>query len=278
MYVPPGLSYGWCPDIPDFRDYVDSSLPAAPPSQSMVDLREDGLEPACIEASGIHATCALALLAMLDWQGRKWLGTRVDASASFLHQLTLRVAGGGGLHGVSLRSSLKVLTQYGAPPEHLWPSLPERFTTVPTSPELFGFARSFQMLRYLRLDAWTYDPLMRLASIRHWIASGNPCLMGFAVPTTLVSNDFDTVPFDASRGGTGGGSACIVMGYNDHAPLQSRIHHPLVSASSRESGALLIKTCWGDSWGSNGYGWLPYAFVESRFACDAWAVTHQDWV
>lgn len=277
MHVPPELSYGWCPDIPDFRDHVEFSLPV-PPSQTAVDLREEGLEPTRVDACGIHATCAYALLAMIDWQARKWAGTRVDASASFLHQLTLRVAGGGGLQGVSLRASLRALRQYGAPPDHMWPSLPERFTIAPASPELFGFARSFQMLRYLRLDAWTYDPLMRLASIRRWIEYGNPCVMGFAVPTTVLFNEFETVPFDVHRGGTSGGSACIVMGYDDHIPLQSRINHPFVSPSNREAGALLIKTCWGDSWGDGGYGWLPYAFVESRFACDAWAVTHEEWV
>lgn len=277
MYVPTGLSYGWSPDIPDFRDHVEFALPTVP-AHTAVNLREDGLEPARVDACGVHASCSFALLAMLDWQARKWTGSRVDASASFLHQLTLRVVGGGGIQGVSLRSTLKVLRQYGAPPEHMWPSRPERFTTAPASPELFGFARMFQMLRYERLDAWSYDPLMRLSSIRRWVANGNPCLIGFAVPTTIMCNELDSVPFDVHRGGTGGGSACIVMGYDDHFRLPSPIHHSRVSPQSRVAGALLIKTCWGDSWGNQGYGWLPYAFVESRFACDAWAVMHEDWI
>ena len=272
----PRLSYGWCPDVPDFRDYAEHSFSAT--TQSAVDLREPGLEPIGFDAVGIHASCAMAVVGMIDWQARKWVGKRIDASASFLHQLTIRVTGGGGIQGVSLRSSLKILTQFGAPPEHLWPSRTKWFQRPPKDPELFGFARRFQQLKYLRLDPWTFDPIKRLSSIRRWVAAGNPCLLGFAVPTTLHSLDTDTIPFDLDRGGIDGGSVCIVLGYDDHIPLPRQVQHPLISESNRETGALLIKTCWGETWGNRGYGWLPYAFVDSYFARDAWAVMHPQWM
>lgn len=272
----PRIAYGWCPDVSDMRDHttVDRFTSEV---ESCVDLREQGLEPMKIDARGVDATCALSVIGMIDWQGRKWWGTPLDASASFLHQLTTRVTGGGGIQGVSLRSSLKTMTRFGAPPDRMWPNRSEWFSKTPASPELFGFVRPFQQLAYLRLDPWSLSPTQRLVSIRHWIASGNPCLLGFAVPANIFSDGTEVIPFDLDRGGTRGGTACIVFGYDDCFPLPQRIRHPTISGASAVAGAFLIKTCWGEAWGNQGYAWLPYAYVESRFACDAWAVMHPNW-
>lgn len=274
------IAYGWCPDVPDFRDFpghaisVDPTLDIAP---SKVDLQEEGLEPRGISAGGIHASCAFVIVSAIDWQSRKLTGHSIDASASFLHRMTIQIAGGGGLQGVSLRSTLRILTQFGSPPEHLWPSTTDYFSFPPTAPELFCYSRPFHFLRYVRLDGWEQNPQQKLWSIRNWIASGNICVIGFSVPQSLFASHSDVIPFDPNRGGSAGGTACIVMGYDDELRLPFPANHPQVSERNWSSGAFRVKTCWGNSWGDNGYGWLPYAFIESQFARDAWAMPSAQW-
>ena len=99
---------------------------------------------------------------------------------------------------------------------------------------------------------------------------GNPFLIGFAVPHNISRNS-PLIPLDVRRGGTIGGAACVVMGYDDDLQLfgQVKVNHPN-SIEHLDSGAFLVQTCWGQSWPQ--LMWLPYAFVESGFACDAWAI------
>ena len=98
-----------------------------------------------------------------------------------------------------------------------------------------------------------------------------------AVPSSLALNGHSVIPFDPTRDGTMGGTACVIMGYDDQLPLPAAIEFPLISQHSRVAGAFLVKMCWGDLWGDSGYGWLPYAFIESGWARDAWGVVHPGW-
>jgi C1A family cysteine protease len=43
-------------------------------------------------------------------------------------------------------------------------------------------------------------------------------------------------------------------------------------------GALLVRSSWGSEFGENGYGWLPYAYVEEHLAADFWTLFHPDWI
>ena len=109
--------------------------------------------------------------------------------------MTIHAAGGGGIRGVSLRESIKVLKQFGTPPENLWPSETPRFEQLPTRPELFSFARDFESFQYFRLDSWYLEVTDRINLMRAWLISGNPFLLGFAVPASVHINHSAAIVF-----------------------------------------------------------------------------------
>lgn len=262
-------SLGWRPDVQDLRDFVLENEhwmdhPAT------VDLREHELE-ASVQSSDplLHMSCATSLLRMLNWQSKKWRGKRLDGSAEFLHKLTLKICGGGGLTGVGHRSVLKTLKRFGAPPESLCQDDSE--TPLPERPELFGYSRQYGNIKYLRLDSWEKTPRESLQSMKYWLAYGNPFILGFSVPHS-VSPAAVSIPFETLRGGSMGGTSCVVMGYDDQFSALYPLEQNQYKFSQHPNGAFLIQTSWGKHWGDQGYSWLPYEFIENRFACDAWAV------
>jgi len=262
-------SLGWRPDVQDLRDFVLQNEPQMNFPTS-VDLREHELEPLVGDYEGtLHMSCATSLLRMLNWQSKKWGGRRLEGSVEFLHKLTIKVWGGGGSTGVGHRSILKTLRRFGAPPESLCRN--DSKTPLPERPELFSFTRHYEHIEYLRLDSWEKTSHDSLQAMKYWLAYGNPFMLGFSVPHS-ISPSAVSIPFETLRGGSMGGTSCVVMGYDDEFPALDQLNRHHSRSKQSATGAFLILTCWGQQWGDQGYAWLPYAFVENRFACDAWAV------
>lgn len=266
------LSLGWCPDVSDARDYVISQETRSPiPTQ--LDLREPELALAQTCSTSNHASVCVSLLGLIEWQSRKWTGDRLHGSPEFLHQLLLRLARRKGEFGIGIRTAIKALKQFGAPPRYLCTQ--EQNGSLLDQPELYAFARSFETLQYFRLDHWTVHWRDQLQIMKAWLVRGNPFVMGFAVPINLPQQS-DLVPFDLRRGGTLGGTACVVMGYDDryetYVASEKASHPPEVTC-----GALLAKSCLQFAGSEDGYIWIPYEFIQSRFARDAWAISDPEW-
>lgn len=265
------ISLGWSPDVSDFRDHTISTSNSREHPTSL-DLREMEMDLEPPAASNWNASCSVSILSLLDWQSRKWRGERTPGSADFLHQLTAQTAGGGGETGISIRSALKTLKRYGAPPRRLCHQL-GNLESYQSRPELFGFANEYCGLQYLRLDSWNRDFPQRIEAMKEWLVKGNPFLMGFAVPHHFTRCK-NYVPFDVSRGGTLGGTVGIILGYDDNYPLYEQLDKR--SHRTENHGAFLIKTFWENDWESKDCHWLPYTFIKHRFAADAWALSMPD--
>ena len=196
------FSLGWCPDIPDLRDYTLACAPRDP-LPDRVNLCEVQLDPKLPRIDDYHASCAIAVQFLVGWQARKWAGEPIDLSALFLHLMTIRMHGGGGQMGVSLRSTLKTLMRVGAPPESLCPSTEESHT-IPQRPELFCFADQYRRLVYVRLDYVSHNAASNIAAMRRWLSAGHPFALGFTVPAH--ADESTPSSFTTRRTGIAGGS------------------------------------------------------------------------
>jgi C1A family cysteine protease len=52
-------------------------------------------------------------------------------------------------------------------------------------------------------------------------------------------------------------------------------HCQWVCAGDPHTREFKLQNSWGTSWGESGYAYLPFAYVERRWASDMWAVLHE---
>jgi len=276
-FVPQGM--GWQPDLPDARDYTFHHLEILPLLRQLkrsrrkslpdeVDLRRDSegeyfTDPE--DQGPLNSSSAFAVLSLVEYFERRIRGRTFEGSKRFLYKVTRnRIAKRSrviGDTGSDLRSTLKVLVQFGVPPEEFWPYDIEKFDEEPTA-FLYALAKPFPDLLYFRLDEPNADGETIWATVKSFLAAGFPIAFGFPVPTSLTADA--NVPYRPDLDGPRGGQSIIAVGYkaNHYGPRQD---------------ALLIRSSWGCKWGDNGNGWLPVAFVRKKRARDFWTVISENW-
>jgi C1A family cysteine protease len=69
-----------------------------------------------------------------------------------------------------------------------------------------------------------------------------------------------------------GGHAIVAVGFDDKKKIKNHRQ-----GGKQTTGAFLIRNSWGKEWGDEGYGWLPYAYVEQSLADDWWVLLKSEW-
>ncbi len=262
---------GWHPDVPDSRDYSPKtpqikrllaplSVDDKSSRPSKVDLRE--YFPEVDHQQRVNCSCAHACIALVEYFQRLCFGHTTRLSHLFLYNTTRRVLGVTGNVSTDIRSTLNAMRSCGIPPERYWPY---EETTIDDEPDafLYSFDEPYKSITYVRLDATDKRGKKTLKTVKAFLAAGIPVAFGFSVPNS-ISHSGD-IPYRPRFDGVYGGQAVVAVGYDDERLRESR-------------GALLIRNSWGGSWGEDGYGWLPYAYVTSLLATDCWTILKSEWL
>ena len=269
---------GWLPDLPDIRDYDASDLlqeidtsrkmsaskptVGGPPGATDEPTSFDGRKYCSpIESQGRLGSCtAQAVVGMVEYMEKRIYGRHIDASRLFVYKMARQLDGFVGDTGSHIRTAMKALHLFGAPPEKFWPYKIDQFDEDPPA-FAFAYGQSLQAISYYRIDIGGRARIQCLDMIKRFVTYYRPVVLGFRVYTSNAQGEFP-MPEEGQR--ARGGHAVMVCGYDDNRMITG------------SKGALLIRNSWGRRWGTNGYGWLPYDYILKYLSSDFWTLLRKE--
>ncbi|HEY9878640.1 MAG TPA: C1 family peptidase [Leptolyngbyaceae cyanobacterium] len=287
---------GWIRDYPDHRDLRLTSSTVRPLLEMVmgrsaklvedrqlkkldlppfVDLR-NGFSP--VEDQGRIESCtAHVVTSIAEYLEQKTSQEYRHRSRLFLYKTTKNLLKVQGNVGVFLRTAMGALRLFGLPPEEYWPYDVSQLDAEPPA-FCYAFAANYKAIQYVRLDTpEVYDDELLLA-IKTQLAAGFPLAFGtmlFDAPLSYASrpDTLGQMPYPANSDRPLGGHAMVAVGYDDSLTIEH-----FKPGGIKSKGAILVRNSWGPGWGKEGYGWLPYSYIQKGLSVDWWVLLKQDWV
>lgn len=268
------LPTGWLPDCPDWRDWDalslivktagDNKSKTAPKTTALPSKFDARKYCSPIENQSPLGSCtAQAVVGMAEYLERRLYGRHIDASRLFVYKMARQLDGFVGDTGSHIRTAMKALRLFGAPPERYWPYVASQFDVDPPA-FVFGYGQNLQALNYYRIDTAGRNRGECLELIKRLVTVYFPSVLGFSVYSS--GNEHGEFPMPEPRQRRRGGHAVMVCGYDDERVI------------TRTKGALMIRNSWGTGWGAQGYGWLPYEYVTKHLSSDFWVLFQKETV
>jgi len=277
-------SMGWLRDIPDIRDFDPDNTKIATatrkPTQLTVANWFQASKATTAKAApsemnlikwfspienqlSLGSCTANAGVGLLEYYENRAFGNFIDASRLFLYKVTRNLLGWTGDTGAFLRSTMKAMALFGAPPEANIPYDISKFDQEPSA-FAYSYAQNYQSMSYFRLDQAGMAPQQVLDRVKQFIAAGYPSMFGFTVYN--YGSNHGEFAFPSPTDKAIGGHAIVAMGYDDSRQI------------GNSKGALKIRNSWGTAWGESGYGWLPYDYVLKGLAVDFWSLFKAEYI
>ena len=174
----------------------------------------------------------------IDWRR----GKEYDLSESWVYWNSKKIDPWPGEEGTSIRYAMKVLNRLGVPTEGAWPyddiniGKPKAWAPLIAKWAWIGNYWRVADLRELKIALQMTPVPIGIACFREIFYVGSDGIVAYP------SNKNDMY----------GGHAVCAVGYDDERKL------------------VKFKNSWGKGWGDNGYGYLPYSYIDD-YLWDAWA-------
>lgn len=285
------IGTGWLPPTPDLRDRTESEgdmkdliskitgltiedelakLPAK------TDLR-DWFKKIPIRHQGKIGSCtAHAAAAISEYYQVRLFDKHIQGSRLFIYKTTRNLMGVTGDTGSLSRYTMGALRFCGIPSERYWKYTDKRpeFDEEPSA-FVYAVADNYEAVKY-----FCHDPMHLqlpgdkiVKSIKKYLAAGIPSMCGLYMFGSLEECDVPGgIPFPGSYENAEWGHAVALVGYDDEMKITN------TQSNETTTGAFIIRNSWGPGWGEDGYGYLPYKYIEKKFAQDFWSLLSMEWV
>lgn len=240
---------GWKPDLPDARDLMlmDYMKPVAQ-LPSKVDLREQYSIP--VYDQGQLGSCTANAIAAAV----QYLDAIVEhispivPSRLFIYYNEREMEGSVDYDaGAYIRDGIKSVAKLGTCVETDWPYDISKFTLKPPV-SAYASAALDRVARYYRVGH-------SLQSMLNCLASGFPFVFGISVYDSFMNATNGDVPMPKKTEALLGGHAMLIVGYDQPAKH------------------FIFRNSWGAGWGTQGYGTIPFAYLENRhLGDDYWTI------
>ena len=241
-------TYGWIPDLPDYRD-ISYKMPFAGKIDSSSDLGF-GFSP--VENQGTLGSCTgQGFAAILEYLDRIGDGIHTDVSRLFIYYNERKLIGTTQEDsGARIRDGIKALVNWGACDESIWRHDRNRFMEEPP-PEAYKDGEKRRIKEYRRVSD-------DLKCIKYALTNRQPVIFGFSVYTSFESlrtTETGVVEMPWKFDSVIGGHCVVFCGHDDKTQM------------------LKFRNSYGTKWGDKGYGYMPYEYVEAGLCADFWVVT-----
>lgn len=290
------LGTGWLPEPPDARDMTIDHKPlqgmlAKLPVAKL--LRKKRLPPKVdlsqwagpVQFQGGFNTCNVHVVSgLVMYFEKKAHGNDIAPSRLFLYKVAKNFLQTTGNSGVYIRQVMGVLKLIGVPPEKYWPYPdPGTYEKPTTSDPLldaeptafcYAIANDYRAISYYRLDQSGQDPAELLHVAKAHIAAQVPFAFGFPLyPLLSAARSTGMIAYPSPPQQNIANHAVLAVGYDDNLVIGDGL-----AGAAKTTGAIRIKNSWGETWGDQGYGWLPYEFILQGHTRDFWTLLRSEWV
>ena len=243
---------GALPSEPDYRDRKDAALAAPRPSSFKADLGP--VEVFDQEKIGI---CTSSIVTYVEWLYWKKTGVYTKLSRRFVYSVGKNLIDQAMFEGSSLRTMLKVVYDYGVPPETVFPSAVNGMShAVYTDINAIPAAAWKEALKY-RIGSYISVPVDKESFLNGLYKYGLLYTRVELGKEWWTAPD-GTVTWDPSR----------IMPLRKPAEIVSG--HAITHHSHTPLGHNELRNSWGVEWGALGDGWHNF---DNYPVTEAWAVT-----
>ena len=145
--------------------------------------------------------------------------------------------------GAYIKDVIKVAQTIGIVDEESWPYKESKLAVQPPK-------STEKAIHYFVDDV---APVKTLKQIKDAMSDFGPVIIGVSIYDSFYKESSGLIKMPARKESIIGGHAICLVGFDDQAQL------------------FKFKNCWGTEWGENGYGFIPYDYIE-KFSDDGWII------
>lgn len=255
------FSLGRKKDPKDNRDYLFSTIKKDISNETTIAKIVDYTsQMSPVKNQGKAGTCVgMAVTAVKEWQeqqeqlaeiqeGKKYKRKQkyYDLSEQWAYYKAKEIDPWPNEEGTSIRFALKQICNLGIPPEKAWPY----------NDAMKGNPKPWATLIARWGKGKSYYRIKDLSELTIAIHDHGPVVIGITCFAGIFNAPNGIVPLPSQYDQPQGGHALAAVGYNTNSQY------------------VKIKNSWSTAWGDNGYGYLPFEYIN-KYMDDAWVLIDQ---